>query len=282
MTIKNALLRPIEIHAGNNKITCDGTDYTIASGVYKNIFGVVAAIEHVAGITCYMSTAFRVVIGTSSAAALTATPLSDQLGYTCAEAGTSKTATYCAAGCWIADRFSSDNNQWASKADDLFYGSAGSDGNLCGITMTSRETRTASWKWIAAANAYPAAATGSYDYGGGDIRFPQAKSCFYAVANDSRTVVLVGTGSVSPKGVYFVPDVSIYLGSSPAASLDTAWDSGGTSFLTTDTTQRDNYVFCSIADPPKAPPASSKDLLSYYDVDVTLTTAVAPTWTGAY
>jgi hypothetical protein len=282
-TPRQALLRPIEITASNDTITISGTDYTVTARVYANIFDLLTALNATALATAQMSTNWRVQLATSSGtAALTQTPLSDLLGFDGTESGsTLRTATHAPAYCWVSTYQSSMADRWVTDGDMEFHGSMAADGNLYGISMTTRESLTVKWPWESAANAYPAAATTSFIDSAAGVRYPQQYSNFWSVVTGSRTAYPTASSSnnISLKGLYFVPKISDWLGYPSTFDWlsETPWTSGGTKFDVTGADYKDNYVFCTVPDAPRAP-QSQRNMLQYYDVEVKLVTAVAPTW----
>jgi hypothetical protein len=154
------------------------------------------------------------------------------------------------------------------------------DGNLYGVTMTSREMLTIKWPWESSAKVFPSAATSSYTDASSNIRYPEQHSCFWTVCNGARTayITAASSGNISNKGLYFVPKIADWLGASPTFDWTAeTWANSGTNFDVATTANKDVYVFCSVENAPKLP-KSPQDLLQYYDVEVTLTTAVPPAW----
>jgi hypothetical protein len=143
----------------------------------------------------------------------------------------------------------------------MFKGQTGVDGNLSGIAYTARKGRNCTWPWILATNAMERANSGTAF---------EAERCFSKVVNDARQNVLAesGSGNVYCKGVYFIENLTTYTGS--AGALPTSWDSG--------TPNVSNYLFCS-AGPPVVDGASDSEQRAYYDLELMLTSAVAPVWT---
>lgn len=282
MAIRQALLRPIEITTANNRLTVvsAGTpiNIDIPVGVYGNIFELMKILSGtIDSPVVYLSAEFRVVI--ALLVTISSTELSALLGFRGDETiSDGITATYAPSHCYVPSYYSSNTDRWCSDSADAFHGAVGSDGNLCGITMSQREKKRFRWPVEIAKNAYPSAASASFEFASGDIRLPETNSCFWSVVNGARTASISNAGSISPKGLYYVHDVSSLLGSAaPSASI--TWDSGGTNFDVTTAEHQDLFVFCSVAGSPAPPVSHDPKLLSYYDVEVELTTAVAPTWT---
>jgi hypothetical protein len=275
--MRQALLRPIEITAANQTITIASTDYTITAGVYANVFHVLKAINaaSAAMTAAYMSTSWRAVFAlTSSGATLTQTALSDLLGFTGSETGATRTATYAPAFCWVSQHQYSMTERWIPDFDQEFHGAPAMDGNLSGVTMSTRERLRLRWPWQPAASTYPSAATLSFTGYDSAIRIPEQHSCFCSIVSGSRTAycTAASSGNVSPKGVYYIEALDDFLGSEDA----TTWDSGGTNFDLA--SSPDGFVFCSAQTAMKDPKAAQNNLKTYYDIEVELTTAVAPTW----
>ena len=278
---RQALLRPIEITAANKTITIAATDYVVAERVYANIFDLINALSGTALGVCYINTDFRVVLVTASGTtAVTKTALSDLLGFAGSETGLSRVATYAPALCYASTYQCSTSDRWVSEADKEFHGSAAADGNLYGVTMTTREMYTAKWPWESAEKVYPSAATLSYTDSASGIRYPEQHSCFWAVCNGARTAyaTAASSGNISVKGCYYVPKIADWLGPSPTFDYTAElWANSGTNFDVATAANKDLYVFCSIENAPKVP-KSPQELLQYYDVEVTLTSAVPPAW----
>jgi hypothetical protein len=290
MTIHNALLRPIEITSANNVLTIADNDgiepdlvLTVPVGVYANIFSLVLGINTVATVPLlYINSYFKVVSALEVAEDnyyFSASALAFLLGYdgthTVSRAGV---APYRPSHCFIASHQTSDLSQWNTDSGDQFHGAVGTDGNLCGISMSVRESRAIKWPWEPSENVFDSAALLSFE-SGGSIYWPETSYCFWSVVNGSRTASITNAGSISPKGLYFVPCVDTMLGASPTVDpYALTWDSGGTKFSTTNTSNRDDFVFCSVPEAVGPPTSPDQRLRTYHDVEVTLKTAVAPAW----
>lgn len=280
--MRQALVRPIEITSANNRITISGTNYDVTARVYANIFDLLKSLKATALADAYITSGWRVALTTSSGtSALTKTALSDILGFDGTETGARRTATYAPAFCWASTHQSSNPDRFCQDSDGLFQGSMAADGNLTGSTMTTRERCLKKWPWEPAVSAYPSAAASSYSDASSGVRYPEQHSCFWTTVNGARSAYLTASSSnnVSNKGVYFIPRATDFIGSSPTFNYHSAtWDSGGTVFDATTVADRDDYVFCSIPEAPKKPDSVRDNLMSHYNLEVELVTAVAPTW----
>jgi hypothetical protein len=280
--MRQAICRPIEITAANKTITISGTDYVVAERVYANIFDLLNTIKATAIDACYLNASWRVCIRTTGGgtAALTKTALSDILGFNGTESGsTTRIATYAPAFAWASSYQHGTPERWATDSEMEFHGSMAADGNLCGVSMTTRERLTIKWPWEFAANAYPRAATLSYTDSASGIRYPEQYSNFWSVATGSRSAYLTNVSSqnVSNKGLYYFPYVNDFLGETSTFNYTShLWNSGGLNFDIATASNKDNYCFCT-CEAPKLP-TSRENLLQYYDVEIAMTSAVAPLW----
>jgi hypothetical protein len=177
--------------------------------------------------------------------------------------GTMIEATYRPKHIWFPTYVSSDSNWFSEDPDEMFSGTMGQDGNLCGLGFNAKQKRKFQWPWDHAYNAikYANSAT-AY----------QTTRCFQQVIHDARGMALAQSGSnnLYCKGVYYIHDVDALTtaNSSNTALLPTTWNSG---------TVVGTYVFCS----PGAPVvvgASTAELRSYYDLELELTVGTAPSW----
>lgn len=294
-TPRQLILRPIEIGSDNNTLTVttsgSSVDIVAPSRVYANIFDLLKTMndDNSDSPGLRISTSWRVTVADyagamgDSVTGLSSTALANLLGFTSAEtaSGGVVTATHAPAYCWASTNQSNTADRWLPDYDNAFHGSMAADGNLCGLSMSVRDFLTLRWQWETAANAIEQAATASFTGYGSVVVYPTKHSCFMSVLSGARTASLSRStsGNVSPKGVYFMPFASDWLGDDPTVEWDEGltWDSGGTNFDVATTANKDNFVFCSV---PEAPvnPASQRELLSFYDVSVRLVTAVAPDW----
>lgn len=286
MMARQALLRPIEITSSNNTFTVGASTKTITEGVYPNIYGVLYALSvQFTPITFVMARPWRVsIVGTAGVPEITRTALSDLLGFvdTNDSSGNTLIAKYAPAYCWASEHQHNTPERWTTDARGEFVGAMTADGNLHGLTMTTRETLKITWPWEPAVSAFPSAAkVAENDYATSASLKPEQASCFWSVATGARSSYPVASTSenVATKGVYYIADLDAKVDTSDlwfsVYALALPWDSGGTNF------DNENepvfYCFCSVAEPPPAP-KSQRNLATYYDVDVTLTTAVAPAW----
>lgn len=297
-TPRQLLLRPIEIGSDNDTLTVTtsgaSVDIVIAHRVYANLFDLLKTMcdDHSDAPGLRVSTSWRVTLSDYDGAmgatvtGVTASPLSNLLGFVGDEVAAAGvvTATHAPEYCWASTHQSNTADRWMPDYDMAFHGSMAADGNMCGLSMATRESLSLRWPWESAANAIEQAATASYIDSAALVRYPTTRSCFMAVVSGARTAALSRStsGNVSPKGLYFIPRAADWLGTSPAVDWLTSvtWDSGGTAFDVVTTAHRDDFAFCSVPDAP-TDPRSQRELLSYYDVAVKLTTAVAPDWASS-
>lgn len=297
-TPRQLLLQPVEIGSDNDTLTVTtsgaSVDCVAPQRVYANIFDLLKALcdDHSDAPGFRMSADWRVTVAdydgslSPTVTGVASGALANLLGFTASESAVAGvvTATYAPAYCWASTYQSNTSARWLPDYDTAFHGSMAADGNMCGLAMAVRESITLRWPWETAANAIVQAATSSFVGYGSTVIYPTARSCFMAVASGARTAALSRStsGNVSPKGVYFVPAAASWLGDSPSVDWLTSitWDSGGTAFDAADASHRDDFVFCSVPEAP-ADPASQRELLSYYDVTLKLTTATAPDWASS-
>ncbi len=161
---------------------------------------------------------------------------------------------------WIPKYRSSDGNWFQTEADSVVNGSIGVSGNLSGIAYTPRQTIELEFPFVTKDNTFTGDATGDAE-----------KRCFETVINQARAKSLQysDSGNVYCKGVYYIYNISQYLGN---GSLVTSWGDGypNGDFY---------YVFCTPA-PPNIQGQSEDRLNTYYNVNLTLTTGTAPAWTN--
>jgi hypothetical protein len=288
---RQALLRPIEIHAGNDSFTIGATTHTITAGVYANIYSVMKALSTAfTPISFIMSKPWRVsIVGTAGVPTITRTALSDLLGFGDANDTATNTliAAYAPAYCWASTHQQNTADRWTTDSRGEFSGAMTMDGNLHGVSMSTRESLKIQWPWEPAESAFPQAAKiADLEYKRASYSFiPEKLSNFWTVTTESRTSFPVYSSSenIPTKGLYYIPDLDKSI-----TGLGSIWfndvyqlltfDSGGTQFEVDDTSSVLNlFCFCSVSEAPR-PPQSQRNLLTYYDVEVSLSTAVAPLW----
>jgi hypothetical protein len=160
---------------------------------------------------------------------------------------------------WIPTYRSSDGNWFEVESASVVKGSIGVSGNLSGISYTARQKLNLEFPYVAQEIAFTGAGTAT-----GENR------SFETVINGARSNSLVHqeSNSVYCKGVYFIENISRYIGST--ANLATNWGDGLPNASA-------DYVFCT-AEPPNITGQSTDRLNTYYDCTLTLTTATAPDW----
>lgn len=165
---------------------------------------------------------------------------------------------------WLPNYYSADTWYFVDDASENFKGVTGVDGNLSGSSFTPRSMRDFEWKFQINTNAIKGCTT-STEF--------ESNNSFENIINSARANSLqISTDNTYCKGVYFVDDLSsfaAYYDSGLQNTLPLSYNSGS---LTGD------YIFCS-AGPPRIPGSSFDNTKNWYDCNVKLTTAVAPTWT---
>jgi hypothetical protein len=184
---------------------------------------------------------------------------SNKVVVVCVGNAVSITGTLAATMGFTGSETPSGSNMFNELPTEMFRGSEGADGNLSGVSYTARKRVNKMWPWESATNAIELANSATA---------AQAARSFTKVIHDARQMVLAQSGSsnVYCKGVYYLPDVSVYHG---AGTLPSTWNSGSVT---------GDYVFCS-AGPPTVSGASDTTQRAYYDISLDLTTGVAAyTW----
>ena len=292
MSAKQALLRPIEITTSNQTLVLNmsvtgNRTYTITAGVHPNFL---SFLEDYAS-KILASNAVTVNIASDnhvflSHATQTLTPTHSEawriLGFSGAEsAGTIVAADYTPLYSWFPTYHSGDTERFVKPSASQFYGSSGIDGNLSGISVEARAQRAIMWPAEAASNTFTEANATSYADAVAGLTRVESDRCFWTQVNAARTVSITAasSGNISPKGVYYVPAWSDYVGNADISSWpDSAdWDSGGTYFV--DASNADEFVFCSAPDPMKTPNIFRDIHITHYDCSVMLRTADAPSFT---
>jgi hypothetical protein len=195
--------------------------------------------------------------------------LAAHFGFTCGESvtpiggDTAIIATYKPKYIWFPTYAPSDTEWFSANPADTFSGNIGMDGNLSGYGFTAKKKRVMQFPCESATNAieYADSATAV-----------QVLRCFQYVINYARAMTLAESGSSNLycKGVYYIPNVDTMTTAHIAdtAGLPTTW---GTGSITGE------YLFAS----PGAPVirgASNDRSRKYYDVELELTVATAPSW----
>lgn len=290
MSLKNALLRPIEIKAGD--IFVAGIDdggfstvtYNLDFGWWANVLTLGSALgaDRFGYINFYFDSDFHAVCSVDSGTvSVGSTTVSRMLGFSGNEsAGASVTADYRPMFSWVPTFYTKDTDRFIQDSGSLFYGSIGSDGRGSGIPMTAQYERTLEWTNEKAPNVMKEASNVSYDHSS-TTYYPENERCFLNVLNSSRGSYSTASTSanVYSSGVYFIDILNRFLGETPDinAALIT-WDSGGILFDITDPDNRDNFAFTYVKNPVVRPTASDAKTASFYECTATLLTSTASTW----
>lgn len=184
-------------------------------------------------------------------------------GETPAESGAIIEATYAPKYVWFPTYAPSDTEWFSANPNDQFSGALGLDGNLSGFAFPAKKKRVFQFPCESATNAIEYADSASA---------VQVLRCFQYVISYARAMTLAQSGSSNLycKGIYYIPDVDAMTTThaSDTALLPTTW---GTGSITGE------YLFAS----PGAPVirgASNDRSRKYYDVELELTVATAPSW----
>jgi hypothetical protein len=294
-TVKQALVRPVEISASNNTATVTWTGgggggptaVNVPVGMYSSYYDVLDAFNTLivalyAGLSATMDSNHKTVVAASSgtvAVSFTDVDFGRLLGYRAnISAAASTTATDTPLNCWIPTVYTMDDQRFHVQQDQVFKGSRSVIGQLSGVQLTTGQyERILRWDAQPATNVFIEAAQTQYDWSG-TTYYPQAERCFEQIMIDARTAKLSETTSnnLNPKGFYYIHDWTGYT----AGSHPTDLGSGGIKFdLGAGTVSPDTFVFCT-PDPqgPPLPEHLDKTAKNYYSVQAGVLTATAPTW----
>lgn len=295
MSLKNALLRPVEIITGKTLVfsytdTIPGyTVYYTATvtptpGVWANMLSLIERINNSLSssmVSLHLSSDFKIVVTTTAnTVSVTDNSTARRLGFSGGEIdGVTVTADYRPQECWIPTFYTKDTDRFQPDTSRLFFGSVGSDGRGSGIPMTSPPYRVLEYTNEKAPNVMKEASNITFD-SGGTTYYPESERCFETVINASRGAYNTATTSSNlySSGLYFIDQLNQYLGSSPLTTWPTSWGDGGIYFDITDASKRDDYIFTFVTDPAARPQASDVRTASYYDLSLRLNTATASSW----
>jgi hypothetical protein len=103
--------------------------------------------------------------------------------------------------------------------------------------------------------------------------------CYETFSLESRRSTPTVSTNCTTKGFYFIPDYSYYTSSANKANIPTTMDSGGIDFNYA--SSPDYYVYCHLDSSGCDKPDNSipRGRL-YYNTEMRINTATAPTWTA--
>ena len=293
-SLKQALVRPIEISATNNTLTvtwsAGGPSTTsIDPGMYGSIYAVVGAVRDAldvldlnlyAKFTSEHKVRIGTTVGTISDLSFDDTDLGRLLGYReNSLSGAYIDAVDTPLYCWIPTYYTYDEQRFHVDQKSTWKGGRSVVGQLSGVRLTTEQyTRVLKWDAEPATNVFISANETEKQFASTGAYYKiQADRCFEQFMVDCRAATLTQTTSrnLNPKGCYYIHDWSGYYASSTSYPDDP--DSGGVAFYSADTL--DTYVYCTPSpDGPPLPQPLSNTAKNYYSVEIELTTGTAPTW----
>jgi hypothetical protein len=268
---KAVFLRPIVVTSTNKDFVFNSGADALTTGTYPNVASVAYELAtQCTGVTATFSSDFKVVLTKADNFTLdwTDTALRDLLGFTGNLAGNKVyTATYTPQYCWFPSRVRADNNRWQDDSKIYWKGKESLSGNVAGLVTGASIYRTTIE--YEALNDYECLMSRCHSTA-------EQTRCLEYFMRYSRGAY--GTYSdVSPAGFYFFPDyTAVTVGNSATYTSGNATQFHYTSSPTT-------FAFCHFdADwYPRFKPTIKTSQTDWWDVDVEVHTATAPTWSGA-
>jgi hypothetical protein len=288
-----AFLRPIEVTSGGMTVNYDGGGahaQNLTEGVYPSILSLVHQLDNQlddenAALSAYISTAWKVTLASSGAAAvvvLTSEDVAAALGFTSLTinipAAGSVAATYTPEYCWLPTWQSADREYWRRHQGDATRGSIAANGRFVGVSSgPTLYSRSLSFQFETALLTYRSAETTSFTIT--STFYPNQRRSFEHFMEQCRAAMPITGGAPTTKGFYYLPNRSVYTGASPIVALPSTMDDGGVKFDLS--SSPDRYVYCHAssdgADDPHPALPNNRD---YYSISFVAHTAAAPTWTA--
>ncbi len=269
-------MRPVIVDSTNKDVTVGGFVVALTTGVYPNVAAVMYELQvkviaaGIATFTATLNTSLKVVLAATPnfAVVWTDTALRDLLGFTGNLADTNTyTATYTPQNTWFPLRVRADNDEWYQDHKVQWKGTTARNGNSVGL-----RTGSAIYSTSIEYNALPdyeclrARSTTAFQ----DVR------CLDYFLDQSREIYSA-YNQVSAAGFYYFPDyTAVTIG---ACATYTSGDC--TQFHRSSSPS--TFAFCAFDSNyyPQYKPTWSAGQCEFYNCDVNIHTATAPTWTGA-
>jgi hypothetical protein len=268
---KAIFLRPLVIGTSSKDFTFNAAADALTVGTYPNVAAVAYELAtQCTGVTATFSSDFKLTLTKADNFTLDwdDVNLRNYLGFTGNLSGNKTyTATYTPRYCWFPTRVRADNRPWAADQKVYWKGKESLTGNVCGLQTGSSIYRTTlSYE---ALNDYECLISRGAD------TYQQYRSLEYFSA--SSRMAYADEDDVSPGGFYFFKDyTTVTVGN---CATYTSGDVTQFEFSSSPTT----FAYCQFdADwYPKFAATVKNSQTDWFDVDVDIHTATAPTWSGA-